>query len=471
MVRLWCGKLKLSKPYLALATRSRSRWFSSRGAPSHHHHSLTYYGRTEKINRLERYITERTWTQNPIVCQYKTTVSPSAAQNVTIETFDSLCNQGNWREAVEVLDYLENKGFAMDLIRLLRLAKICGEPEALEAARVVHDCIIALVSPCDVGSRNAIIKMYSCCGSVDDALKVFDEMPKRNSETWCVMMRCFVNNGFGEEAINLFTRFKEEGNKPDGEIFNQVLFTCTLTGDVSEGSLQFEAMSRDYGIRPSMEHYHSVTKMFATSGHLDEALNFVERMPMEPSVDVWETLMNLSRVHGDVELGDRCAELVEKLDATRLDKVSSAGLVVTKASDNVKKEPSNRSEPYWCYNFRPVDTSHPQMNIIYETLMSLRSQMKEMGYVPDTRFYRTLIMVMENKEQVFGYREEIAVVESLLKSKPRSSITLITNVRIVGDCHNMMKLMSVITGRELIKRDSKRYHYFKNGICNCNDRW
>ncbi|VVA92983.1 unnamed protein product [Arabis nemorensis] len=93
---------------------------------------------------------------------------------------------------------------------------------------------------------------------------------------------------------------------------------------------------------------------------------------MEPSVDVWETLMNLSRVHGDLELGDRCAELVEKLDATRLDKMSSAGLVAT------KEEPNYRSKP--CYKFKTKDISHPEMDTIYDTLKILQSEMLEMGY-------------------------------------------------------------------------------------------
>ena len=123
MVRLWCGKLRLWKPYLALATQSRNSWFcSGGGAPSHHLHILKKYGSseiTEMINRYKRNVAGHTLTQNSMVGQYKTTVSPSVAQNVTIETFDSLCIQGNWREAVEVLDYLENKGYAMDLIRLL----------------------------------------------------------------------------------------------------------------------------------------------------------------------------------------------------------------------------------------------------------------------------------------------------------------------------------------------------------------
>ncbi|KAF8050071.1 hypothetical protein N665_2051s0006 [Sinapis alba] len=459
MVLLWCRKLKLSKPYLALATQSGSRWFSSRGPLSHHHHhhhSLISSGITKIITRLEHHVTWHTWTQNPTERQNRT-VSSIIGHDVTIETFDRFCNHGNLREALKVLDYLQNHGYAIDLIRLLRLAKLCDTPEVLEEAKFVHERIVSLSYPSDVSSRNAIIEMYSRCGSVVYAVKVFHEMSEKSPETWCVMMRCLVSNGYGDEAISLFTRFKQEGNKPDGEIFQEVFTAYALTGDVKKGLLQFEAMQRDYGIKPSMEHYNSVTKMLATSGHLDEALSFIEKMPVEPSVDVWETLMNLSRVHGDVELGDRCAELVEKFDATRLDKASSsAGLV---ANVNYK------------YNTRK-DISYSEKDMIYETLKSLQLQMVEMGYVPSTTVWRNERVEKENKEEwIFGYKEEVAVVKGLLTSRPRSSVTVISNFRICHDSHDALKLMSEITGRPLIKRDSKKFHHFDKGICSCNDRW
>ncbi|KAL0701055.1 hypothetical protein Bca4012_057177 [Brassica carinata] len=446
MVLLWCGKLKLSKPYLALATQTGSHWFSSRGSLSHHHHnhhSLISNGIRKIFTRLEHHVTWHTWTQNPVVGGPHRTVSSITGQDVTIETFDGFCNNGNLREAIEVLDHLQNHGHAIDLIRLLRLAKLCDRPEVLEEAKFVHERIVSLASdPSDVSSRNAIIEMYSRCGSVVYAVKLFHEMSVKNTETWCVMMRCFVSNGYGEQAIGFFTRFKQQGNKPDGEIFK-------------EGSLQFEAMQKDYGIKPSMEHYNSVTKMLAISGHLDEALSFIEKMPVEPSVDVWETLMNLSRVHGAVELGDRCAELVEKLDATRLDKASSAGLV---ANVNYK------------YN-RTKHTSDPEMDMIYEMLKSLQLQMLEMGYVPSTREWRNERVVKENREEwTFGYKEEVAVVKKLLDSRPRSPVTVISNFRICQDCHDALKFMSVITGRQLTKRDSKRFHHISKGICSCKDR-
>ncbi|RVW54103.1 Pentatricopeptide repeat-containing protein [Vitis vinifera] len=124
-----------------------------------------------------------------------------------------------------------------------------------------------------------------------------------------------LKNDLGEEAIDLFIQFKESGLKPDG------LWHCSINEALCE-----------YGGHAG------------NSGYLDEALEFVEKMPLEPSVDVWETLMNICRVQGNMEIGDRCAELVEHLEPSRLTEQSKAGLVPVKASD-LEKEKEKRNWP------------------------------------------------------------------------------------------------------------------------------
>ncbi|CAN6933770.1 unnamed protein product [Brassica oleracea] len=206
MVLFWCGKLKLPKPYLALATQTGSRWFSSRGPLSHHHHhhSLISNGITKTITRPKQHffsthLTWHTWTQNPILGQHRTVSSIIIGHDVFIKKFDGFCNHGNLREAIGVLDFLQNNAYTIDLTILLRLAKLCDRPEALEIAKCVHERIVSLSPPSDVSSRNAIIEMYSrCCGSVVYAVKTFHEISEKNSETWCVMMRCLVSNGYGD---------------------------------------------------------------------------------------------------------------------------------------------------------------------------------------------------------------------------------------------------------------------------------
>ncbi|KAJ0031325.1 hypothetical protein Pint_14447 [Pistacia integerrima] len=85
------------------------------------------------------------------------------------------------------------------------------------------------------------------------------------------MITGLAKNGLGEDAIDCFSRFKRTGLKPDGII-------------------------------PSMKHYVSIVNMLGSTGYLDEALEFIEKMPMEASVDVWETLMNVCRIHGNRSL-------------------------------------------------------------------------------------------------------------------------------------------------------------------------
>ena len=48
--------------------------------------------------------------------------------------------------------------------------------------------------------------------------------------------------------------------------------------------------------------------------------------------------MDLCRVHGHMELGDRCAELVEQLDPSCMNEQSKAGLVPVKPSDLAKQK-------------------------------------------------------------------------------------------------------------------------------------
>ncbi|KAI4317854.1 hypothetical protein L6164_025685 [Bauhinia variegata] len=215
--------------------------------------------------------------------------------------------------------------------------------------------------------------------------------------------------------------------------------------------------------------------MFGSVGHLDEAFEFIEKMPIEPSVDVWETLMNLCRVHGHLELGDRCAELVEQLDPSRLIEQSKAGLLPIKPSDLVQeKEKKNQNlleVRSRVHEYRAGDTSHPETDKIYALLRCLRSQMKEAGYIPETKFVLHDIDQESKEEALLSHSERLAVGYGLISSAARSPIRVIKNLRFCGDCHNALKIVSKLVGRELIIRDAKRFHHFRDGVCSCRDYW
>ncbi|XP_058722818.1 pentatricopeptide repeat-containing protein At4g32450, mitochondrial-like [Vicia villosa] len=396
----------------------------------------------------------------------------------TLEELDSFCTEGKVKEAVDVLQVLEKLHIHVDLHRCLQLMKQCRKARSLDEAKVVHRHVLQHLSPLDVSTCNEILEMYFECGSVDDAVTVFKNMTERDSTTWYTMITQLAKNGFAEDSIDIFTQFKSLGLKPDGQLFIGVFSACSMLGDICEGMLHFETMSRDYGIVPTMAHYVSLVDMIGSIGHLGEALEFIEKMPMEPGVDVWETLMNSSRVHGNTELGDRCAELVEKLDPSRLNEKLKAGLLLEETSDSIKnKEQTKLASKNLLevrskiHEYRAGDTSHPENDKIYALLRGLRVQMKEAGYIAETKYVLHDIDQEGKEDALLAHSERLAVAYGLLNSSARSPIRVIKNLRVCGDCHTALKIISDLVGRELIIRDAKRFHHFKNGLCSCRDYW
>ncbi|MQL87501.1 hypothetical protein Taro_020044 [Colocasia esculenta] len=386
----------------------------------------------------------------------------------TVDELDGFLQESKAKEAVEVLHLLEKQGMILDLPRYLKLMDVCGDAKAVEEAKFVHGHILRTMGNPEVKVNNRILDMYCKCGSMDDAHEWFDKMPGRNFTSWDTMMMGFADNGLGEDAIDFFNRFLEMGLRPDGHTFIAVFHACSVLGAVDEGMLHFESMSKVYGISPTLEHYVSIVDMLGQTGYLDEAVEFIEMMPTEPNVDVWETLMNRCRLQGNVELGDRCAEIVEILNPSRLTKQSKDGLLPVKESD-LAKEKAKKKENILevrsrVHEYRAGDTSHPENDRIYGLIKGLAATLRDSGYVPDTRFVLHDIDQESKEEALLAHSERLATAYGFISSAVRSPIRIIKNLRICGDCHSYMKIVSKLVGRELIIRDAKRFHHFKDVV-------
>ncbi|KAL8201808.1 hypothetical protein R6Q57_010955 [Mikania cordata] len=78
----------------------------------------------------------------------------------------------------------------------------------------------------------------------------------------------------------------------------------------------------------------------------------------------------------------------------------------------------------------------------------------------------------EEKDKVLSYHsEKMAVAFGLISTAKGTVIRVVNNLRICGDCHNVMKLISSTFEREIVIRDRSRFHHFKKGCCSCGDYW
>uniref|UniRef100_A0A803N7R2 DYW domain-containing protein n=1 Tax=Chenopodium quinoa TaxID=63459 RepID=A0A803N7R2_CHEQI len=334
----------------------------------------------------------------------------------------------------------------------------CGNPKLLENAKKVHDFFLRSTFRGDLRLINKVIEMYAKCGSMVDARRVFDHMPERSIDSWHLMIRGYASNSFGDEGLQLFEKMKELGLRPNSETFMAVLFACAGAEAVEEGFIYLEKMRTEYGIEPQLEHYLLVLDVLGASGHLIEAREYIEKLPMQPNVAAWESLRDYARYHGDLDLEDHINELIVDLDPSKA------------VADKLPTPPPKKrmAENLMEGRNRLPEFKNPSL---YKDDEKYKAALKEQGYVPDTRYVLHDID-QEAKEQALLYHSErLAIAYGLISTPPRTPLRIIKNLRICGDCHNAIKIMSKIVGRELIVRDNKRFHHFKDGKCSCGDYW
>ncbi|XP_020239996.1 pentatricopeptide repeat-containing protein At2g15690, mitochondrial [Cajanus cajan] len=369
----------------------------------------------------------------------------------------ALCEEGKLEQVLELMGH----GALADYRVYLALLNLCDHTRSLESGKRVHEFLRRSTFRGDIELCNRLIGMYCKCGSVKDARLVFDKMPERNIVSWHLMISGYTTSGLGGDGLLVFQQMKQAGAPPAEETFELVLAACAREEAVEEGFLHFESM-KDYGVVPSMEHYLEVINILGNAGQLNEAEEFIEKIPVEFEVEAWESLRNFARIHGDLDLEDRAEELLTCLDPSKAiaDKLPTPP---KKQSDINMLEEKNRVTEY--------RYSIPYKEEAREKLGGLSGQMREAGYVPDTRYVLHDIDEEEKEKALQYHSERLAIAYGLISTPPRTTLRIIKNLRICGDCHNAIKIMSKIVGRELIVRDNKRFHHFKDGKCSCGDYW
>ncbi|KAL1807453.1 hypothetical protein ACET3Z_024443 [Daucus carota] len=363
----------------------------------------------------------------------------------------------------------------------------CARLAALEAGIQLHSSIVKNPYSEDVSVGNALIDMYAKCGSIRGARLAFDRMNKRDVVSWNSMVSAYSMHGLGKDALTIFESMQNTDIKPNPLTLVGVLSACSNTGSLDHGQHYFDAMVRDFGIEPCIEHYTCMVSLFGKLGHLDKAVKLIEDIPFTPSVMVWRALLGACVVHNDLDLGRLCAERVLEIEPE--DEASYVLLSNIYASsrrwDNVahvrkkmkrkgvKKEPgvSWIEHQGMVHHFCVGDSSHPDIKLINGMLEWLNHRCKKAGYIPDCSVVLLNVDDDEKAGLLWVHSERLALAYGLIKIPSGSPIRIMKNLRICTDCHALVKFISKVVQREIIVRDINRFHHFEDGFCSCGDYW
>ncbi|XP_030538659.1 putative pentatricopeptide repeat-containing protein At3g08820 [Rhodamnia argentea] len=391
------------------------------------------------------------------------------------------------REALNIFSQMQRENLMPDCYVMVGLLNACAQLGALELGCWASNLIDRNEFLDNPILGTALIDMYAKCGSVARAWGLFREMRERDRVVWNAAITGLALNGHVKPAFALFGQVEKLGVRPDGNTFMGLLCACTHAGLVNEGRQYFKSMVSVFSLPPTIEHYGCMVDLLCRAGNLEEAHNLIKDMPMEPNTIVWGALLGGCRLHRDTKMAEHVLKKLIELEPWNsgnyvlLSNIYSAShrwddaadIRLTMDNQGIRKVPGYS----WIevdgivHEFLVGDESHPMSTEIYTKLEELTKELKAAGYIPTTEFVLFDIEEEEKEHSLGWHSEKLAVAFGLISTGPNAVIRVVKNLRVCGDCHQALKLISKITRREIIVRDNNRFHCFIDGSCSCRDYW
>ncbi|EEF49013.1 putative pentatricopeptide repeat-containing protein At3g49142 [Ricinus communis] len=390
------------------------------------------------------------------------------------------------KEAVVLYSQMEANGVEPDVVSIVSVLPAYGDLSALSLGRRVHKFAERKKLLPNLLLENALIDMYAKCGCLRDARAVFNQMQFRDVVSWTSIISAYGKCGQGRDAVAVFAEMRNSGLNPDSIAFVSVLAACSHAGLLDDGRYYFNLMA-ECGITPKLEHFACVVDLLGRAGKIDEAYGFIRQMPLEPDERVWGPLLSACRVYSNMNIGILAADKLLMLNPEHSGYYVLLSNIYAKAGrwadvaairsimerKGIKKLPgiSNVELNDGVHTFLAGDHSHPQSKKIYEELDVLVGKMKELGYMPETDSALHDVEEEDKEYHLAVHSEKLAVAFAIINTKPGTPIRVTKNLRVCGDCHVAAKLISKIAEREIIIRDTHRFHHFQEGCCSCGDYW
>ncbi|XP_038979163.1 pentatricopeptide repeat-containing protein At4g30700-like [Phoenix dactylifera] len=195
--------------------------------------------------------------------------------------------------------------------------------------------------------------------------------------------------------------------------------------------------------------------------------------------NILESLCKEGRIEAAFQMADQMATQGASAQPANLVLLLQASRKHQRSSPTVKQNARTRTPGLFEGSFRSEIYGERVSNggwnakrrEAFEKVRELHKEMRAAGYVPDTRYVLHDIDEEAKEKALMYHSERLAIGYGLISTPPGTTLRIMKNLRICGDCHNAIKIMSKVVEREIIVRDNKRFHHFKDGVCSCRDYW
>ncbi|KAF5208308.1 Pentatricopeptide repeat-containing protein [Thalictrum thalictroides] len=168
--------------------------------------------------------------------------------------------------------------------------EIYGHDRALRSGKLLHAYLIVTGLARSTYLSSKLIIFYTQCKHIQDARKLFDQIPETNMGRWIVLIGAYSRQGFYQETIELFVGMQREGLKPNKFILPSSLRACAnlsdgKTGEKIHGIVLRSLLDVDTFVDSAL------VDMYSKCGKIDKAKLVFDRM-VDKDVVAWNSMVS-----------------------------------------------------------------------------------------------------------------------------------------------------------------------------------
>ncbi|WOK99008.1 hypothetical protein Cni_G07720 [Canna indica] len=201
-------------------------------------------------------------------------------------------------EALQLFKEMHCAGVLPTPYVLSSVLSACTKTDHFVHGELIHAHVIKQGFSSETFVGNALVTLYSRCGSLTLAERIFSEMPCHDSVTYNTLISGHAQNGNSKNAIQVFEWMQHVGFRPDAVTIAALLTACGSIGDIQRGkqlhSYVFKAgLSSDYIIEGS------VLDLYVKCADIETAHEFLNTTDRE-NVVLWNVMLVAYGQMGDL---------------------------------------------------------------------------------------------------------------------------------------------------------------------------
>ncbi|TYH34562.1 hypothetical protein ES332_D13G135700v1 [Gossypium tomentosum] len=215
-----------------------------------------------------------------------------------------------YEESLELFNQMRSGPVCPNSLTYLSSLMACSGLQALTGGRQIHSLLWKLGIQSEVCIESSLMDMYSKCGQVNDAWKIFESAQDLDEVLMTVILMGLAQNGFKEEAKRFFMKLFESGIEIDPNMLSAVLgvFSEDTSLSLEESAKVFSRMSQRNSIS-----WNSMIAAFARHGDGCRALQLYEEMRSDGIAPTDITFLSLLHACSHVGLVEKGMELLKSM--------------------------------------------------------------------------------------------------------------------------------------------------------------